>query len=271
MVYAIPDDEAREANLKVKFGVPRSKKDQRMRVRLLDPQARLPTRGWARAARHDLYASEEKPIQARGPDVVTTGISIIPAKGTYGRIEPRSGMAVQHQIAVNAAVSDSTYTCEIKVVQAIMSDQDYQIQKGNRIGQLIAEKLVKCDCYQVLKLGETNKGQLGFGSTATSKAQIYEISSQSFGKFYRQRNTTRGILKYQKKEEPISLQSVNISTALAIKTGKYQKKIKLEEMLSQEYHEYLDLFEEEEKMKLLSHRPVVDLDIKLENLQGLQV
>jgi len=132
-VYAIPEDKAREENLKVEFGAIRNKKDQRMRVSLLDPQAKLPTRGSAKAAGHDLYANEERIIQARGQDVVPTGISITPPKGTYGRIAPRSGMAVKHQIAVNAGGIDSDYTREIKVVLANMSDQDYQIQKGDRI------------------------------------------------------------------------------------------------------------------------------------------
>ena len=57
MVYAIPENEAREENLKVEFGATQSKKDQRIQVRLLDPQAKLPTRGSAKAAGHDLYAN----------------------------------------------------------------------------------------------------------------------------------------------------------------------------------------------------------------------
>jgi len=174
-VYAIPEDEAREENLKVEFGATQSKKDQRIQVRLLDPQARLPTRGSAKAAGHDPYANEERTIPARGHDVLPTAISIKPPKGTYGRIAPRSGMAVKHQIAVNAGVIDSDYTGEIKVVLANMSDQDYQIQKGDRIVPLITEKIDESDCYQVPKLGKTDRGQQGFSSTGTSKAQICEI------------------------------------------------------------------------------------------------
>jgi len=106
-VYTIPEDEAREENLKVEFGATESKKDQRTRVKLLDPQAKLPAQGSARAAGHDLYAKEERIIPARGQEVVTTGISIASPEGTYGRIAPRTGMAVKHQIAVNAGVIDS--------------------------------------------------------------------------------------------------------------------------------------------------------------------
>jgi len=86
-------------------------------------------------------------------------------------------MAVKHQIAVNAGVIDSDYTGEIKVVLANMGDQDYPIRKSDRIAQLITEKIVESDCYQVPKLGETKREQKGFGSTGTSKAQICEISA----------------------------------------------------------------------------------------------
>jgi len=130
-------------------------------------------------------------------------------------------MAVKHQIAVNAGVIDSDYTSEIKVVLANMSNQDYQIQKGDRIAHLIAEKIVERDYYQVPKLEETKRGQQRFGSTGTSTAQICEISTRAFGKFYRRPDTTTGILKYNKKEGRISLESVNITTELAIKSGKY--------------------------------------------------
>jgi len=66
MVYIIHEEEVWEENLKVEFGVTQSKKDQRVQVRLLNPQAKLLTRGWGKAAGHDLYANEERTIPARG-------------------------------------------------------------------------------------------------------------------------------------------------------------------------------------------------------------
>jgi len=270
-VYAIPEDEAREENLKVEFGATQSKKDQRIQVRLLDHQARLPTRGSAMAAGHDLYANEERIMTARGQEVVATGISVTPPKGTYGPIAPRSGMAVKHQIAVNTGVSGSDYTGEIKVVVVNMSDQDRCMQKGDRIAQRLMEKIFKSDCYQVPKLGKTDRGQQGYRSTGPSKAQICEISARAFGRFYRRSDMTTGILMYRKKEARIGLESVNIGTQLVIKSGKYQKQQKLEEMVPQEYHEYLDVFEEGEKTKLPPHRRGVDLEIKLEEGEGLPI
>ena len=139
------------------------------------------------------------------------------------------------------------------------------------VAQLITEKIVESDSYEVRTLKKTSRGQQGFGSTGTSKARICEISARAFGKFYRTPNTTTGILKYSKKEGRISLESVNISTELAIKSGKYQTQRKLEEMVPQQYHEYLDIFEEGEKTELPPHRPGVDLEIKLEKGEGLPI
>jgi len=68
-------------------------------------------------------------------------------------------VAVKHQIAVNAGVIDSVYTGEINVVLANMSDQDYQIQKRDRIAQLIAEKIVESDCHQVPNLEKMDRSQ----------------------------------------------------------------------------------------------------------------
>jgi len=237
----------------------------------LDPQAKIQTQGSAQAAGHDLYTNESRTIPAHGQEVVQTGISITPPRGTYGRIAPRSGMAVKHQITVNAGVIDADYTGEIKVVLVNMGNQDYQVKNGDRIAQLITEKIIESDCDEVHTLKETNRGQQGFGSTETSKTQICEISARAFGKLYRRPDTTTGILKYSKKEGRISLESVNISTELAIKSGKYQKQRKLEEMVPQEYHEYLDVFEEGEKTKLPPHRTGVDLEIKLEAGEGLPI
>jgi len=132
-------------------------------------------------------------------------------------------MAVKHRIAVNAGVIDSDYTGDIEVVLANMGNQDYQVKNGDRIAQLITEKIVESDCYEVHTLEKTNRRQQGFGSTGTSKAQICEISARAFGKFYRRSDKTTGILKYSKKEGRISLESVTISTELAINSGKYQK------------------------------------------------
>jgi dUTP pyrophosphatase len=168
-VYAIPEEEAREENLKVEFGATRDNNDQRIKVKKLTPEARIPTRESTKAAGHDLYANEDKEILPGKQEVVGTGISITPPDGTYGRIAPRSGMAVKHQIAVNAGVIDADYTGEIKVVLVNQGLEPYQVKKGERIAQLVVEKIATSECYEVPNLEETERGTKGFGSTGISK------------------------------------------------------------------------------------------------------
>jgi len=68
-------------------------------------------------------------------------------------------MAVKHQIAVNAGVIDSDYMGQIKVVLANMGNEDYQVKNGDLIAQLIVEKIVESDCYEVCTLGKTDRSQ----------------------------------------------------------------------------------------------------------------
>jgi dUTP pyrophosphatase len=86
-------------------------------VKKLCYDAIVPTRGSDGAVGYDLYSSEDAvvPCQA-GRALVGTGITVVLPPGVYGRVAPRSGLAVKHCINVGAGVIDPDYTGEIKVV-----------------------------------------------------------------------------------------------------------------------------------------------------------
>lgn len=95
-------------------------------VKLLTPNAKVPTRGSPLSAGYDLYAAEDATLPARGKGIVSAGISIaIPAE-TYGRIAPRSGLAAKHGIDVGAGVVDCDYRGEVKVVLFNHNDADFK-------------------------------------------------------------------------------------------------------------------------------------------------
>jgi len=153
VAYAVPEEKALEGNLITRFSKiqakngPTAKKgptasDQSVRVKKLSEEARVPKKGSARAAGHDLYANEGTEVPARGQAIVGTGIAIGLPHNTYGRIAPRSSLAVKHRLMTNAGVIDSDYRGEVKVVLANLGDQPYRVEKGDRIAQLIIEK---CD------------------------------------------------------------------------------------------------------------------------------
>jgi len=145
VAYAIPEEKALEENLITRFSKVQAKNgptanDQSVRVRKLSAAARVPMKGTARAAGHDLYAIEGTDVAAKGQAIVGRGIAIGLPHNTYGRIVPGSSLAVKHRLSTNAGVIDSDYRGVVKVVLASLRDQPYQVEKGDRIAQLIIEK-----------------------------------------------------------------------------------------------------------------------------------
>jgi dUTP pyrophosphatase len=113
----------------------------------------------------DLRASEELIIPSKGRCLVPTGISIAIPRGYVGLIWPRSGLAVKHGIDSGAGVIDSGYRGEIRVLLFNHSDVDFKVVKGDRIAQILIQKVETPQFVQVETLDETERGAGGFGST----------------------------------------------------------------------------------------------------------
>lgn len=90
------------------------------------PLAKLPVRGSAQAAGYDLFACEDAVIPKGGRTVVQTGIHVALPEGHYGRVAPRSGLAVKHGIDVGAGVVDSDYRGLLGVVLFNFGSEDFQ-------------------------------------------------------------------------------------------------------------------------------------------------
>ena len=130
----------------------------------LTPGAIMPTRGTDGAAGYDLYAIEDAVINCFHFIPVSTGVSMAIPAGHYGRIAPRSGLAVKHGVMVGAGVIDSDYRGEIKVALATLNGV-YEFKKGDRIAQIIIEPVVTPELAQVDSLDDSERGDGGFGST----------------------------------------------------------------------------------------------------------
>jgi len=280
VAYAVPEENALEENLITRFSKIQAKNgptanDQSVRVKKLSAEARVPMKRTARAAGHDLYAIEGTEVPARGQAIVGTGIAIGLPHNTYGRIAPRSSLPVKHRLTTNAGVIDSDYKGEVKVVLANLGDQPYQVEKGDRIANLIIEKIDNRELQEVTQLDDTERGNQAFGSSNTtmdqevkgqkakSKMEINEISARAFGQFYRRGETT-GILRWDEIENEIQLEAINISTELAIKNKKNNEDQDVRDTVPREYHHLLDVFEKGEKTTVPPHRPGIDLGIDLE-------
>lgn len=134
-------------------------------VKKLRPDAKLPTRGSEGAAGYDLYAVESGLIPPNKSAMVGTGLAMTVPEDCYGRIAPRSGLAVKHSIGILAGVADRDYTAEYKVVMFNHGESSYEYSRGDRIAQLVIEKISTPPVVEVVELFESVRGKGGFGST----------------------------------------------------------------------------------------------------------
>jgi len=136
-----------------------------LKVKKLTNEARIPTRGSGGAVGYDLYSSDTVVIPPTHRALVGTSIAVAFPCGVYGRVAPRSGLAVKHGIQVGAGVVDPDYTGEVKVVLFNHGDKDFEVKKGDRIAQLILERCETPEVEEIGALDDTERGAGGFGST----------------------------------------------------------------------------------------------------------
>jgi len=125
----------------------------------------IPKYAHAGDAGADLTASQKMLIPPRDRLLVATGIRLEIPEGHVGLIWPRSGLAVTKGIDCGAGVIDSHYRGEVKVLLFNHSDNEFQIEQGDRIAQLLIQKVERVQFLPADRLSETARSQMGFGST----------------------------------------------------------------------------------------------------------
>jgi dUTP pyrophosphatase len=133
-------------------------------IKRLDNNMKLPIRGSNLAAGIDIMANQDMIIPSGGRSPINTGIALVAPPGTYARIALRSGLAVKHGIDIGAGVIDEDFRGEIKVVLINSSTIPFQVGPGDRIAQLILEKILRAVPEKTKDLSEMIRGSQGFGS-----------------------------------------------------------------------------------------------------------
>jgi len=136
-----------------------------LEVKRLSQNAILPTRGSTFAAGLDLYSLTSQLIPKNSRALIKTGLSVAIPTNHYGRIAPRSGLALNSGIDVGAGVVDSDYRGEVCVLLFNFGEADFLVAEGMRIAQIIIEKILIPTVVEVEALSDTNRGAGGFGST----------------------------------------------------------------------------------------------------------
>ena len=141
-----------------------------MTINIINKSAHaLPSYETIASAGMDLRANIAAPITLKPLEraIVKTGLFIALPLGYEAQVRPRSGLAFKNGITVlnSPGTIDADYRGEIGVILVNLSNQDFIVQNGERIAQLIIAKHERANWIEVQELSQTDRGEGGFGST----------------------------------------------------------------------------------------------------------
>ena len=132
----------------------------------LEPGAIAPTRAHGTDAGLDLYCAEDTCVYANDSAVFDTGVHIQLPENTYGKLESKSGLNVNHGIVSCGGTIDQGYTGSIKVKLYNLTDRGYTFHRGEKICQLIVQPCLYVPVEIATEWSnDTERGDKGFGST----------------------------------------------------------------------------------------------------------
>jgi dUTP pyrophosphatase len=137
-----------------------------MKFKSLSKESKAPEKGSKQSAGYDIFSVEKIQIAPLSRAVINTGIILEIPDGYYGRVAPRSGLAVSNGIDVLAGVIDADYRGEIKIVLFNTDIKNYfNVEVGDKIAQIIFEKYFDFSFDKEETLSQTVRNTGGFGST----------------------------------------------------------------------------------------------------------
>lgn len=140
-----------------------------VKFKKLIPSAVIPVQAHKGDAGLDLVAAETVVIRPMARALVHTGLAAAIPDGFEGQVRPRSGLAIKYGVTVlnTPGTVDSGYRGELCVILANFGQEDFTVEPGMRIAQMVIAAVAKVDVETVEELDETERGTGGFGSTGT--------------------------------------------------------------------------------------------------------
>jgi len=139
----------------------------KVRIQRIDGSARMPEMAHPGDSGFDLFASETVSLKPGERKLVPTGIKVSLPAGFEAQVRPKSGLALKHGISVlnTPGTIDSGYRGEIKVILVNLGEQEYKVEKGKKIAQIVFARVECPEIAEVSELDETKRNEGGFGST----------------------------------------------------------------------------------------------------------
>lgn len=140
-------------------------------IKRLDPSVELPRYAYCGDAGLDIRSNEDIVLKPYERAMVSTGLAIAIPDGYAGFMQPRSGLAAKQGLTVlnTPGLIDAHYRGELKII-IINLDKEHSvsIRKGDRIAQLVIQAVPQVELNEVDDLGDTDRGQGGFGSSGVA-------------------------------------------------------------------------------------------------------
>ena len=140
----------------------------KLRVCRLSDNAVLPTKATKFAAGLDLCSAYEYELKPGNKQLIQTDLAVEIPNNCYGRVAPRSGLASNYFIHVGAGVIDSDYRGNICVLLFNFSKTTFRVNPGDKIAQLILERIYHAEIVESSALSDTEQGCTGFGASDNS-------------------------------------------------------------------------------------------------------
>lgn len=138
-----------------------------VQVKKLDEKVKLPSYVHEGDSGMDLFANEETVLLPGGIGIVGTGIKIKLPAGLEAQVRPKSGLALNNGITVlnTPGTVDSSYRGEIKIILINLGKEEFKVEKGKKIAQMVFQRVEKPELKIVEELTESSRNEGGFGST----------------------------------------------------------------------------------------------------------
>ena len=127
--------------------------------------SRIPLKAYPNSAGYDLFADEAVEVFSNSRAVISTGLKMKIPKGYYGQISPRSGLALKNGLVAFSGTVDSGYLGIVYVLLFNFSSEDFLVEKGNRIAQMIFKKCENVSFSLEYLSFDSERGVKGFGSS----------------------------------------------------------------------------------------------------------
>lgn len=138
-----------------------------LRLKRHDKGVELPGYAHPGDAGLDIRSAEDLVLQPGQRALVSTGFSMALPEGYAAFVQPRSGLAAKHGVSIvnTPGLIDCHYRGEVKVILINLGSEPFQVRRGDRIAQMVIQKVENASVVEVEELDDTERGEGGFGST----------------------------------------------------------------------------------------------------------